>query len=150
MMKLDLQYTGQEQALDSLREETLKAFDVLQNKSGKGNDFLGWIDLPVNYDREEFQRILEAAKRIREDSEALVVIGIGGSYLGARAVVDALTPAYGTKNRKFFLQAIRSAVRKRQSFWNILRIRNFRLTSFQNQVRRQSLRSHFAFSVIFW
>lgn len=97
MMKLDLQYTGQEQALDSLREETLKAFDVLQNKSGKGNDFLGWIDLPVNYDREEFQRILEAAKRIREDSEALVVIGIGGSYLGARAVVDALTPAYGTK-----------------------------------------------------
>ena len=69
MMKLDLQYTGQEQALDSLREETLKAFDVLQNKSGKGNDFLGWIDLPVNYDREEFQRILEAAKRIRALAE---------------------------------------------------------------------------------
>lgn len=51
-------------------------------------NFLGWIDLPVNYDKEEFARIQQAAKKIQEDSEVLVVIGIGGSYLGARAAID--------------------------------------------------------------
>ena len=58
---------------------------LLVDRSGAGNDFLGWIDLPVNYDKEEFARIQQAAKKIQEDSEVLVVIGIGGSYLGARA-----------------------------------------------------------------
>ena len=64
------------------------AFDTLVNGTGAGNDFIGWVDLPVNYDREEFVRIQAAAKKIRSDSKALVVIGIGGSYLGARAVVE--------------------------------------------------------------
>ena len=60
------------------------------NKSGAGNDFLGWIDLPVDYDKDEFARIKAAAKKIQSDSEVLVVIGIGGSYLGARAAIDFL------------------------------------------------------------
>ena len=55
-----------------------------------GNDFLGWIDLPVDYDKEEFDRIKKAAEKIQSDSEVLVVIGIGGSYLGARAAIEFL------------------------------------------------------------
>lgn len=66
------------------------AKEVLVNKSGAGNDFLGWIDLPVDYDKYEFARIKAAAKKIQSDSEVLVVIGIGGSYLGARAAIDFL------------------------------------------------------------
>ena len=66
------------------------AKDVLLSRDGQGNDFLGWIDLPVDYDKEEFARIKKAAKKIQEDSEVLLVIGIGGSYLGARAAVEFL------------------------------------------------------------
>ena len=62
----------------------------LTDKSGAGNDFLGWIDLPVDYDKKEFARIKKAAERIQSDSEVLVVIGIGGSYLGARAAIEFL------------------------------------------------------------
>lgn len=62
----------------------------LTAKTGAGNDFLGWIDLPVNYDKEEFGRIQKAAEKIQSDSEVLVVIGIGGSYLGARAAIEFL------------------------------------------------------------
>ncbi len=61
---------------------------VLLSRKGAGNDFLGWLDLPVNYDREEFARIQKAAKKIQGDSDVLVVIGIGGSYLGARAAIE--------------------------------------------------------------
>ncbi|MGC4018757.1 MAG: glucose-6-phosphate isomerase [Muricomes sp.] len=64
--------------------------DKLVAKTGAGNDFLGWIDLPVDYDKEEFARIEKAAEQIRSDSEVLLVIGIGGSYLGARAAIDFL------------------------------------------------------------
>lgn len=70
------------------------AHSQLESRSGAGNDFLGWLDLPVNYDKEEFARIKEAAKKIREDSDVLLVAGIGGSYLGARAVVEAVKGLY--------------------------------------------------------
>ena len=73
-----------------MKKLTLDAKDVLVSKSGAGNDFLGWIDLPVDYDKEEFARIKEAAKQIQSDSEVLLVIGIGGSYLGARAAIEFL------------------------------------------------------------
>ncbi|MCD8110174.1 MAG: glucose-6-phosphate isomerase [Clostridiales bacterium] len=66
------------------------AKDVLVSKSGAGNDFVGWIDLPVDYDKEEFARIKQAAAQIQSDSDVLVVIGIGGSYLGARAAIEFL------------------------------------------------------------
>ncbi len=72
----------------------LDAKQVLVSKSGAGNDFLGWIDLPVDYDKEEFARIKEAAKKIRSDSEVLLVIGIGGSYLGARAAIEFLSHSF--------------------------------------------------------
>ena len=66
----------------------------LLNKSGAGNDFLGWIDLPVNYDKDEFARIQAAAKKIQSDSDVLLVIGIGGSYLGARAAIEFLRHSF--------------------------------------------------------
>ncbi len=68
--------------------------DVLLKRTGAGNDFLGWIDLPVNYDKEEFARIQKAAAKIQEDSQVLIVIGIGGSYLGARAAVEFLRHSF--------------------------------------------------------
>ena len=67
------------------------AHDQLTSRTGPGNDFLGWLDLPVNYDKEEFARIKKAAEKIRSDSDVLVVIGIGGSYLGARAAIEGMT-----------------------------------------------------------
>ena len=79
-----------EDEIKSMAKIAKDAKDVLVSKSGAGNDFLGWIDLPVNYDKEEFDRIKKAAKKIQEDSEVLIVIGIGGSYLGARAAIDFL------------------------------------------------------------
>ena len=66
------------------------AKNQLVSKSGAGNDFLGWIDLPIEYDKEEFARIKKAAQKIQSDSEVLIVIGIGGSYLGARAAIEFL------------------------------------------------------------
>ena len=66
------------------------AKEQLVAKNGAGNDFLGWIDLPVDYDKEEFARIKEAAKKIQSDSEVLIVIGIGGCYLGASAAIEFL------------------------------------------------------------
>ncbi|MBO6108772.1 MAG: glucose-6-phosphate isomerase [Eubacterium sp.] len=66
------------------------ARETLEKKSGAGNDFLGWIDLPIDYDKEEFSRIKKAADKIRSDSDVLIVIGIGGSYLGARAAIEFL------------------------------------------------------------
>lgn len=67
-----------------------EAHDKIQNKTGAGSEFLGWVDWPINYDKEEFARIKMAAEKIRSDSQVLVVIGIGGSYLGSRAVIEAL------------------------------------------------------------
>ncbi|WP_055667071.1 glucose-6-phosphate isomerase [Desnuesiella massiliensis] len=66
------------------------AHEMLHSKTGAGNDFLGWVNLPVNYDKEEFARIEKAAEKIKADSDALIVIGIGGSYLGARAAIEML------------------------------------------------------------
>jgi glucose-6-phosphate isomerase len=70
------------------------AHKVLHEKSGAGSDFLGWVDLPVNYDKEEFSRIKKAAEKIRSNSDALIVIGIGGSYLGARAAIEMLNHTF--------------------------------------------------------
>ena len=75
---------------DAIFPQVELAHQQLENRSGAGNDFLGWLDLPVNYDKEEFARIKEAAAKIRSDSDVLLVAGIGGSYLGARAVVEAV------------------------------------------------------------
>ena len=85
----------------SSREEALaRASGWLEDGSGAGGSFTGWVHLPRDYDREEFARIGKAAEKIRSDSEALVVVGIGGSYLGARAVIELLrSPNYNLKKK---------------------------------------------------
>ena len=88
-----MQFIG-EQEISSMCEIVENAKEVLVSKSGAGNGFLGWIDLPVDYDKEEFDRILKAAEKIKSDSEVLLVIGIGGSYLGARAAIEFLRHSF--------------------------------------------------------
>ena len=80
--------------LENMKSAVMCAKDVLVGKTGAGNDFLGWIDLPVDYDKEEFDRIKKAAAKIQSDSEVLLVIGIGGSYLGARAAIEFLSHSF--------------------------------------------------------
>ncbi len=90
-VKLNSKYVASflpENALDAISAEVLAAHEALNNSTGKGSDFLGWLTLPENYNKEEFAEIKKAAEKIRNDSEVLVVIGIGGSYLGARAAIE--------------------------------------------------------------
>ncbi|WP_138303621.1 MULTISPECIES: glucose-6-phosphate isomerase [Eubacteriales] len=79
-----------EHEIDSMKEIVGNAKDVLVSGTGAGNDYIGWVNLPVDYDKEEFVRIQKAAEKIQSDSEVLIVIGIGGSYLGARAAIEFL------------------------------------------------------------
>lgn len=88
-----MQFIG-ENEITSIKAIAETAKNILVEKSGAGNDFLGWIDLPVNYDKEEFARIQKAADKIKNDSDVLVVIGIGGSYLGARAAIEFLRHSF--------------------------------------------------------
>lgn len=80
--------------LENMKSAVMCAKDVLVNRTGAGNDFLGWIDLPVDYDKEEFARIKKAAEKIQSDSDVLLVVGIGGSYLGARAAIEFLNHSF--------------------------------------------------------
>lgn len=77
--------------IDALAPAAVQAMETLHNKTGAGNDFLGWVTLPTDYDKEEFARIKNAADYIKNNADILIVIGIGGSYLGARAVIESLT-----------------------------------------------------------
>lgn len=93
MKKLKFDYSNsmvRDHEIAYMGEYVKAAHNILQGKTGAGKDFLGWVNYPRNYDRYEFDRILKAAGRIRENSEVLLVIGIGGSYLGARAAVELL------------------------------------------------------------
>lgn len=95
-------------ASDFLRENDIKglaaqvaaAHEMVEKKNGLGNDFLGWLDLPVDYDKEEFARIKKAAEKIKSDTDILIVIGIGGSYLGARAAIEFLNGPYYNNLKK--------------------------------------------------
>ncbi len=83
-----------ENDLKGLETQVAAAHKTVNDKSGLGNDFLGWVQLPENYDKEEFARIKAAAAKIRKDTDILIVIGIGGSYLGARAAIEFLKGPY--------------------------------------------------------
>ncbi len=96
-------FIGDEE-LNLMKESIEAARKTLQERTGAGNDFLGWIDLPEDYDKEEFARIQKAADKIKSDSEVLVVIGIGGSYLGARAAIEFL--------RHSFYNSVDKSIRK--------------------------------------
>lgn len=84
----------EERELDYLEPAVKAAHDALHNGTGAGSDYLGWVNLPSDYDKEEFARIQKSAEKIQNDSEVLIVIGIGGSYLGARAAIEALNHSF--------------------------------------------------------
>ncbi len=86
--------------LEAVKAQVSLAHNTLVSRSGLGNDFLGWVDLPVDYDKEEFARIKAAAERIKEKADILIVIGIGGSYLGARAAIELLRSPYYNNLKK--------------------------------------------------
>lgn len=92
--------------VDNLSPFVKVAHNMLHEQTGPGSDYLGWVDLPKDYDKEEFARIKTAAERIRSNSDALIVIGIGGSYLGARAAIEALSHTFhnqmGNKTQIYF------------------------------------------------
>ena len=103
MLNVDLSpltsFLSQEQ-LAAMEPRVRAAHQLLESGTGAGNDYIGWLRLPKEYDKEEFARIQKAAKKIQSDSQVLVVIGIGGSYLGARAVVELLrSPNYNLKKK---------------------------------------------------
>lgn len=83
-----------EHELSYLKGAVTAAHTAIENKTGAGHEFLGWVDLPKNYDREEFARIQQAATKVKQDSDVLLVIGIGGSYLGARAAIEMLQHSF--------------------------------------------------------
>ena len=94
-IKLDLTHTSiKDKEIMSFRDKVEKIHNELHEMSKDEKEFAGWLTLPTNYDKEEFERIEKAAEKIRKDSEVLVVIGIGGSYLGARAVIESLTNTF--------------------------------------------------------
>ncbi len=90
MIKLQLNNQMNDKVIESYQKDVTRINKMIDEKTGPGNDFLGWVDWPVNYDKEEVERILEDAKYVRDHFDILVVCGIGGSYLGARCALEAL------------------------------------------------------------
>ena len=94
-LKLNLENTGVSQKnIMEYKEQVENIHKELHKRANDQKDFVGWLELPTNYDKEEFERIKKAAKKIKKESDILLVIGIGGSYLGARAVIEALTSSF--------------------------------------------------------
>jgi len=99
MRKLNFNYSKakdfiSDYELDYMKNQVETAANLIESKTGAGNDFLGWYDLPIKYDQDEFERVKEAAKRVRDNSDVLIVIGIGGSYLGSKAAIEFLTHTF--------------------------------------------------------
>ena len=84
-----------EEEVNKVKEEVVAAANLLVSQQGAGNDFLGWLNLPLDYDKEEFERILKAAEKIKAQADVLLVIGIGGSYLGAKSAIEMLKKYFG-------------------------------------------------------
>ena len=94
-ISLNLKNTGiTKKSIMEYKEQVENIHKELHKRANDEKDFVGWLELPTNYDKKEFARIKKAAKKIKKESDILVVIGIGGSYLGARAVIEALTSSF--------------------------------------------------------
>lgn len=94
MIKFDITHAGLQEEINAYQGQVDKMHDALMNKSGKGNDFVGWVEWPNTFDKEEFARIKTCAKRLRDTCDVFIVCGIGGSYLGARAAIEMLNGLY--------------------------------------------------------
>lgn len=100
MIKIDLSNAFLQEDINSYASKVKEAHHLLHTKTGLGNDYLGWLEWPNEYDKEEFNRILELSNKLKKDCEVLLVCGIGGSYLGARAAVEMIQGLYPESSRK--------------------------------------------------
>jgi glucose-6-phosphate isomerase len=100
MIKVDLSQAKLTESMESYKDDVARIHDMIHNKTGKGSDFLGWVDLPVAYDKEEVKEILKKAEELKKEVDVLLVCGIGGSYLGARAAIEAINGLYPTNDVK--------------------------------------------------
>lgn len=110
-LKLNTKYLEgfvSEHEYEGMAAQVTAAHNTLVNRNGLGNDFLGWVTLPEDYDKEEFARIKAAAARIKEKCDVLIVIGIGGSYLGARAAIELLKSPFYNNLKRILLTSILS------------------------------------------
>ena len=94
MMKLDSTQAFLKEEIESYQADVTRIHKMIHEKTGAGNDFLGWVDWPVNYDKEEFERIVALGERMKDKADCIVVCGIGGSYLGARAAIEMIQGLY--------------------------------------------------------
>ncbi len=97
MDNINLDYTNafvKEHEIEFIKKYIIDAHYMIHDKTGQGKEYLGWLDYPINYDKEEFLRLKEVANRVRSNSQAFITIGIGGSYIGARAVIEALNHSF--------------------------------------------------------
>ena len=105
MANVKVDFSNTNIKLEDIMEYEKQVKDIHKNLYEKANDekeFLGWLELPTNYDKDEFERIKKAAEKIKKNSDVLLCIGIGGSYLGARAVIEALTHTfYNLRKKKY-------------------------------------------------
>ena len=100
MIQLDLTQAKLSEDLASYKDKVQEIHNMIHNKTGAGSDFLGWVNLPTDYDKEEALRIKKKAKELSEEIDVLLVCGIGGSYLGARAAIEAINGLYPTSNKE--------------------------------------------------
>lgn len=97
MIKVDLSQAKLQENMDAYKEQVASIHDMIHNKTGKGNDFLGWVDLPIAYDKEEVKAIKEKVNELKDEIDVLLVCGIGGSYLGARAAIESINGLFPTQ-----------------------------------------------------
>ena len=98
MIKVDLSQAKLAENMETYKEQVASIHDMIHNKTGKGNDFLGWVDLPITYDKEEVKAIKEKVLELKDEIDVLLVCGIGGSYLGARAAIEAINGLFPTND----------------------------------------------------
>ena len=138
----------------ALSKDVRRCHDALHNKTGKGNDFVGWVDLPKEYDKGEFERLKKSAAKIRNDSSVLIVIGIGGSYLGTRTALDFIKSPFYNELKKdtpdiyFVGNNISSAYLN--DILQILGDRDFSINVISKSGLQQNQPLHFEFLNRFW
>lgn len=98
MIKVDLTQAKLSESMDAYKEQVASVHDMIHNKTGAGNDFLGWVDLPINYDKDEVEAIKAKVNELKDEIDVLLVCGIGGSYLGARAAIEAINGLFPTND----------------------------------------------------
>ena len=96
MIKVDLSQAKLAESMESYKERVASIHDMIHNKTGLGNDFLGWVDLPIAYDKEEVKAIQAKVEELKDEIDVLLVCGIGGSYLGARAAIESINGLFPT------------------------------------------------------